>query len=1043
MCWGADPEAAAVFSGRRILSLTAQEDSICGLSADGEALCRPGWFLPFSDPGPGPWRSVSVNFDTVCGIRTDGSLHCRGGQFGLSRNTPDEGRYRSLDLGDTNACAIREDGTLGCWADAPQHAIGSPPAGRFLRVSVGNAHACALRMDGHVLCWGWNGYGQTDAPTDADFISIAVGAQFSCALRSNGLPVCWGLDWVGETHPPQEAFTHIDADYNHACGRRIDGTVQCWGGSYAFEREALAEPFEQVAIAGGEVCALDTAGMPICLASIERMRPPAARYDTIALGGTGGCGIRRDGRALCWGDRPGDPPDAAFRMLNLGESHACGLKTDGTVACWGDGGDGRTDAPGGVFTVLASGARFTCGLREDGSVVCWGAGEAVSAVPVGTGFSELVASGRNVCVRRPDGTRDCWGEDAQWLTTFEGGLGERLVIGDYFGCAIVGFDGGLLCDGDYLRGAPNDRRGPISLLAASGDRMCAVEDRGVLHCSGLPEHERSPESVRIGFGDLALGARHGCSLGADGLVACWGDDARGQRRAPMRRARVSSAEADHACIIASDGQLECWGDDTHAGSTPPPGVAARALDVGQFNGCAIRIDGEASCWGWNINGQGSAPAGAFRSIATGLNHSCGVRDDGLLACWGYGADGQTDAPAGAFLSVDVGERHACALAIDGRLHCWGLGSEGQTAAPEGRYRALASGAFHNCAIREDGSVVCWGRNQEGQAVAPDAGRYVAVSAGTAHSCAIADDGGRLCWGRDRESQAPFGMLTPDTLGNAVVALPYSTTFSLRLLDGTATVGVRYRLLSGALPAGLMLDPRSGALHGVPVAPGLYSFVVEGRNDAGVSASRLVRLSVISGPDTTPPSVHGVLSGETGNGGWFRGDVLLRWTLSDAESELQSTSGCEERVVAVDTAETLFTCSATSSGGTTSTTLRVSRDATPPSLSATMPPDLVPLNATHDFRLQVSDSMSGVETSGCTPLDTATAGTQAVSCFATDRAGNTATRSATVRVVARLPRTGGPQQQLPRDPPPALRAPPEPSKPRHGRLRGRAIGGPWK
>lgn len=422
MCWEGDRQIEDAFSGRQAVSIAWHQSTVCALFHDGEAQCRASTIAPFVEIPAGPWRAVSANLDTFCGIRSDGSLVCRDDGFSLAPSAPSTGRYRGLDLGDTEACAIREDGALTCWADSPEPILGPPPTGRFLQVSVGNAHACALRADARVLCWGWNGYGQTDAPTDADFIAVAVGAQFSCALRSNGAAVCWGRDWEGETAPPQETFTHIAADYLHACGRRVDGTIRCWGGSTGFPYNADAEPFEQVAIGGGEVCALDGTGMPICLVGIERMRPPEARYAALALGASGGCGIRRDGRTVCWGERPGAPPEAAFRALSLGEAHACGLKTDGSVLCWGESGDGRADVPTGVFTALASGARFTCGLREDGSVACWGAGEAVSAAPTGIGYSELVAGGRNVCVRLPDGRRDCWGEDAQWLTLFEFGL---------------------------------------------------------------------------------------------------------------------------------------------------------------------------------------------------------------------------------------------------------------------------------------------------------------------------------------------------------------------------------------------------------------------------------------------------------------------------------------------------------------------------------------------------------------------------------------------------------------------------------------------
>jgi alpha-tubulin suppressor-like RCC1 family protein len=1028
MCWGRDRQAAAAFSGRGVMAIVADRSAICALLSDGAAQCRSSALIAFPEISAGRWRSIAANDETFCGIRTDGSLVCRGDHFSLAPTAPSTGRYRRVDLGDMQGCAIREDGTLACWVESPEPVLGTPPEGRFLEVSVGNAHACALRVDGRVLCWGWNGYGQTDAPTEADFIAVAVGAQFSCALRSNGLVACWGRDWEGETRPPQELFTHIAADYLHACGRKVDGTIRCWGDPSEFPYNVVSEPFEQVAIGGGEVCALDGAGMPICLVGIERMLPPDARYATLALGAAGGCGIRRDGRTVCWGEKPGAPPEAAFRLLSLGEAHACGLRTDGGVLCWGESSDGRTDAPTGVFTSLASGARFTCGLHEDGSVACWGAGEAVSAAPAGSGHSELVAGGRNVCVRRSDGRRDCWGEDALWLRLFENDFEYPLILGDHFGCGWVpGVE--ILCDGDYSRGVPSANHEDVLLAFASGGTLCVVEESGSLDCSGSVDYERYPESARIGIGDIALGTGHGCSLGADGLIACLGDDSAGQGRVPMRRARALSAEADHACAIEGTGFPFCWGDDARGGSLPPPGVVLRTIDVGQFNACGVRADGDVACWGWNINDQGTPPPGAFRSVATGLNHSCGIRDDGTLACWGYGADGQTAAPSGHYLAVDVGERHGCAIAIEGDVRCWGLGSEGQTAAPPGRFRVLASGAFHNCAIRDDGTIACWGRNLDGQAIAPDAGRYLDVSAGTAHSCAIADDGLRLCWGADDRGQAPIARLFPETLPGAREEMSYDVVFTLRDVSssGAPPVSPRYRVIEGVLPAGLALTP-DGRLHGRPWHAGESVLVIEARDEHGFGALRRLHLRVAPLSTQALPVVP-MLSGVLGDAQWYRSDVRVIWNPGGDERDVVSSIGCEPRTITEDIADLRLVCTVVDADGERSGVVNLRRDATPPTLNVVMPPATLRANTVHDYALSASDAMSGLADASCTPVDTREAGVFTARCEARDRAGNTTVRTSEYRVVVRIPRTGGPQQILPRAQPPAPMTPMQPARPR--------------
>lgn len=490
-------------------------------------------------------------------------------------------------------------------------------------------------------------------------------------------------------------------------------------------------------------------------------------------------------------------------------------------------------------------------------------------------------------------------------------------------------------------------------------------EQGDAICRGSRRLYLEANTINIGRGDIAAGAAHACSVDAAGLVACWGDDTRGQRGAPAIRARSIALDGDHACASGGDGRLQCWGDDTHGGSTPPPS-AVRSFDVGQFNGCAIGGNGEGAtttCWGWNGNGQGTPPADAFAAVATALNHSCGLRGDGTLSCWGYGADGQTAAPAGEFLAVDVGERHSCALAVEGGLHCWGLGTEGQTRAPPGMFRAFSAGAFHNCGIRMDGTLACWGRHRDGQ-VSPPSGRYVAVSAGFAHSCAIRDDGKRVCWGDNAAGQAPTFSIAPATLPAAALQQAYGVQLDMVASQGYTPVRPRFRLPGGSLPPGVTLDAQ-GRLQGEPVIWGDYDLVVEARDDNGFVAEARYRLSVAgTGPDTSGPWIQAVVSGMKGSNAWYRGDVRMRWEVRDPQSAIQSTSGCEEIVLNTDTPGTDITCTATSAGGTSSISHRVFRDLTPPSFGRVVSPapnvhgwNNTPVTVRYDC----SDATSGLAT----------------------------------------------------------------------------------
>jgi hypothetical protein len=88
-------------------------------------------------------------------------------------------------------------------------------------------------------------------------------------------------------------------------------------------------------------------------------------------------------------------------------------------------------------------------------------------------------------------------------------------------------------------------------------------------------------------------------------------------------------------------------------------------------------------------------------------------------------------------------------------------------------------------------------------------------------------------------------------------------------------------------------------------------------------------------DTTPPVITPSVSGTLGTNGWFVSNVDVGWIVSDAESAISSSSGCDSAVVTSDTAGVTFTCSATSGGGTSSLSVTVKRDATPPTATASV------------------------------------------------------------------------------------------------------------
>jgi alpha-tubulin suppressor-like RCC1 family protein/tRNA A-37 threonylcarbamoyl transferase component Bud32 len=289
----------------------------------------------------------------------------------------------------------------------------------------------------------------------------------------------------------------------------------------------------------------------------------------------------------------------------------------------------------------------------------------------------------------------------------------------------------------------------------------------------------APLPVRAG---LVAGGTHGCALAADGTLACWGGNDRGQ-----------------------------LGDGSTARREAPVAVAApealAGVAAGVSHTCAVGTSGTAYCWGENAAGQlgngGSATSRRpvrvaldprLTRVAAGLAHTCALAESGALYCWGGNDRGQlgdgsrtgrsTPVRAGGsmrFRSFAVGWSHTCGLAADGGAFCWGRNDSGQLgdggttdrAAPVAvagghHFAALAAGSAHTCGVRADGAVLCWGQNTHGQlgtgtatsspapvAAAAD-GPFSAVAVGALHSCALVADGTTLCWGRNNYGQLGDG-----------------------------------------------------------------------------------------------------------------------------------------------------------------------------------------------------------------------------------------------------------------------------------------------
>jgi Ca2+-binding RTX toxin-like protein len=192
-----------------------------------------------------------------------------------------------------------------------------------------------------------------------------------------------------------------------------------------------------------------------------------------------------------------------------------------------------------------------------------------------------------------------------------------------------------------------------------------------------------------------------------------------------------------------------------------------------------------------------------------------------------------------------------------------------------------------------------------------------------------------------------------------------------------------------------------AVSGDTVAVGAYTDLIGNQNNQG----SVYLFGFV--PDTTPPDViSSVNCPEPGQGPWCRGTVQVGWFVTDPDSPVTSTSGCNTATITSDTpaAGTVFTCEATSAGGTASEPVTVFRDGTPPVVTLMSPGNgaSYTVGSTVNATYHCTDAGSG--TASCeapvasgSAIDTALAGTRGFTVNAEDEVGNTRSVSHTYTV----------------------------------------------
>ena len=206
-----------------------------------------------------------------------------GDAIPTGQSVPPEGRFTSVSAGLGHTCGVKEDGSVACWKGDDAWGQAALPEGRFTSVSSGWRHTCGVKEDGTVACWGSDGAQDLATPPEGPFTSVSVGGTLVCGVRTDGAVVCWGASSGSHTSLPAGPFRSLSVSSFFACGVREDRTVACR------DLHGVSPALDEMTPPEGAFTSVD-------------LGDSTSLGESIGLGVNTACGVREDGRVVCWGD---------------------------------------------------------------------------------------------------------------------------------------------------------------------------------------------------------------------------------------------------------------------------------------------------------------------------------------------------------------------------------------------------------------------------------------------------------------------------------------------------------------------------------------------------------------------------------------------------------------------------------------------------------------------------------------------------------------------------------------------------------------------
>lgn len=179
-------------------------------------------------------------------------------------------------------------------------------------------------------------------------------------------------------------------------------------------------------------------------------------------------------------------------------------------------------------------------------------------------------------------------------------------------------------------------------------------------------------------------------------------------------------------------------------------------------------------------------------------------------------------------------------------------------------------------------------------------------------------------------------------------------------------------------------------------------LVAGGFDAFLSILRSAELYELQAIDTTAPVIEGLSTPTANTNGWNNTDVTVSWNVSDPESGIASTTGCDVTTIAEETAGATSTCSARNGAGlTASADMLIKIDKTAPVVTFSGNAGTYTVDQTISIACSASDTLSGIATSSCpglsSPAYSLALGTHSLTASATDLADNSTATSTSFAV----------------------------------------------